>query len=392
MMILDAYWDEILQNLEARGLRRHLRPFTGPQGREILWDGRPVLNMCSNDYLGLAADTRLADAAREAMAEEGWGSGASRLVCGNLAAHRVLEETLADFKKTEAALVFSSGYMANVGILAGLFGRDDIIFSDRLNHASIVDGIQLSRARHHRYPHLDMAALEEGLKSAGSYRRRLIVTDSVFSMDGDMAPLDRIVDLARRYGCGVMVDEAHALGVLGPGGRGAVEHFGLEGQVDIQMGTLSKAAGALGAYVCGGAALKEVLVNRARSLIYTTGMPPAMAAAARRGIELIAGEPQRRVRLLEHAAAFRSVLREMGCDILKSETPIIPVMVRDDAAALEASRRLLEQGILVAAIRPPTVPAGTARLRFTVTAAHTPEDLDRVAEAVRRVGRDLCLW
>lgn len=390
-MILDRYWEKILNDVEAKGCRRVLRPLEGPQGREVLWEGRPVLNMCSNDYLGLAGDARLCAAAREAMDREGWGSGASRLVCGDFSAHRALEKKLAAFKKTEAALIFNSGYAANVGILAGLFGRGDVIFSDRLNHASIIDGIQLSRAEHHRYRHLDMDDLESRLKSVPGGKKRLIVTESVFSMDGDIAPLDHIAALARRYQCGVMVDEAHALGVLGAGGRGAVEHFGLEGQMDIQMGTLSKAVGAAGAYVCGSRALIEALINRARSLIYTTGMPPAQAAAALRGIEAIEAEPARRIRLTEQAAAWRAALRESGWDLLSSATPIIPLMVREEAAALAFSRSLLEQGIFAAAIRPPTVPAGTARLRFTVTAAHTPEDLKRVHAAVDRIGRDLCL-
>ena len=278
------FLDQTLTDLDGSGLKRTMRPLSGAQGREVTVDGRKALNFCSNNYLGLAGDARLGRAAAEAVENEGFGAGASRLVCGNMTAHRRLEEGIARFKGAEGCLVFSTGYMANVGIIAGVFGRDDVIFSDRLNHASIVDGIQLSRAQCRRYAHRDMNALEELLASSGPCRKRGIVTDSVFSMDGDIAPLDKIVALARKYDCLVMVDEAHAFGVMGDGGRGLAEHFGVEAQIDIQMGTLSKAAGSFGAYCCGSKELVAFLVNKARSFVYTTGMPPPVAAASLRAV------------------------------------------------------------------------------------------------------------
>ncbi|MBI5415612.1 MAG: 8-amino-7-oxononanoate synthase, partial [Candidatus Omnitrophica bacterium] len=314
-----------------------------------------------------------------------------RLVCGNLAAIRELEETIARFKGAESCLVFSTGYMANVGIIAGVFGRDDMIFCDRLNHASIIDGIILSQARFKRYPHNDMEALEEMLRSATGFRRRGIITDSVFSMDGDIAPLDRIVALAHKYDCLVMIDEAHALGVLGQNGRGAAEHFGVEDKIDIQMGTLSKAAGSFGAYCCGPKALTDFLVNKARSFIYTTAMPPAVAAAAKKAVEIIRDEPALRQKLWANTDYFRKAVVAMGFNTLSSQTPIIPIVVGEPAVAVEFSRRLWEEGIFVSAIRPPTVPAQTARLRLTVMAAHTREDLDYTLEKLRMVGRHLDL-
>lgn len=385
-----SFLEEDLNDLEQKGLKRRLRLVSGSQGREIILDGKKVLNFCSNNYLGLADDPRLRQAAIRAMEQEGLGSGASRLVCGNMSSHQQLEQELADFKESERCLLFSSGYMANVGILSGLFGRDDIIFSDKLNHASIVDGIVLSRAECRRYPHVDMAALEDGLRGAEAYRRRLIVTDSVFSMDGDCAPLQTIVDLAGRYQAMVMVDEAHAFGVLGASGKGLVEHLGLDGKIDIQMGTFSKAAGGYGAYCCGTRPLIEYLINHARSFIYTTGLPPSLAAAALEAVRIIRDEPERRTRLLENAVYVRNALRAMGFDTLSSETPIIPVVVKDAGLAVDFSRRLWECGIFVPAIRPPTVPVNTSRLRVTVMATHTRGDLDFLLEQFQTAGRSLC--
>ena len=380
-------WDD-----QAQAIRRGLRPQQGPQGRCLTVDGREVLNFCSNDYLGLAADPRLIEAATQAMAEEGFGSGASRLVCGNMPAHQRLESTLARFKGTEACVIFGSGYMANVGIISALFGPKDIVFSDRLNHASIIDGILLSRATLKRYAHRDMTALERLVRAHRQGRRRaVIVTDSVFSMDGDLAPLEELTALARRYDCAVMIDEAHALGVLGRHGRGAAEHFGVEKAIDIHMGTLSKAAGAYGAYCCGSRALIDALVNRARSLIYTTGLPPAVAAAAARAVEIIRDDEALRQRLSRNTALARQRIQAMGFDIGGSETPIIPLLVGDAAKACEFSRRLWEKGVWIKAICAPTVPVGTERLRLTVTAAHRPEDLERLLEVLEETGRSLCL-
>ncbi|MBI5023481.1 MAG: 8-amino-7-oxononanoate synthase [Candidatus Omnitrophica bacterium] len=384
-------WNEELAALEGRGLRRRLRDMTGAQGRKIILDGKEVLNFCSNNYLGLADDPRLREAAVECIQKEGIGSGASRLICGNMAAHRELEAAIARFKGAESCLIFSTGYMANVGIISGVFGRDDMIFCDRLNHASIVDGIILSQAKFKRYPHNDMEALEEMLRTTTGFRRRGIITDSVFSMDGDIAPLDKITELARKYDCLVMIDEAHALGVMGKNGKGLAEHFGVEDRIDIQMGTLSKAAGSFGAYCCGSKELIEFLVNKARSFIYTTALPPAVAASARKAIEIIRDEPALRQKLWANADYFKKAIAASGFNTLFCETPILPIVAGESAVAVEFSKRLLEQGIFVSAIRPPTVPRNTARLRLTVMATHTRGDLDYVLRKLEVTGRDLNL-
>lgn len=364
-------------------MRRRLRTVEGPQSREICLEGRQVINFSSNDYLGLANDSRIKQAAIKAIEEQGFGSGASRLICGTNTEHLVLEQRIADIKHTESALVFSSGYMANTGIIPALCGREDIILCDKLNHASILDGILLSRAELKRYAHNDMQALEKELKAAANYKKRLIVTDTVFSMDGDRADLKAIVELARRYDAWVMTDEAHGFGVLGAHGGGLVEELGLSEQIDIQMGTLSKAAGCMGAYVAGSRQLREYLINHARSFIYTTAMPPSAAAAASKAVEIIQEEPVRRQKVLASAAYIRQELQLMGFDTMNSTTPIIPILMKDASRVMEASARLLEQGILAVAIRPPTVPVNTARLRLTVSAAHTREDIGRLLTAMK---------
>lgn len=387
----ETFLQDTLTELEGKNLKRQLRLVEGSQGRKITIDGRAVLNFCSNNYLGLADDARLKKVAVESIERDGFGSGASQLVCGHMSAHRKLEEQLARFKGTEAALTFSSGYMANVGTLSALFDRDDIIFSDRLNHASIVDGILLSRAEFKRYPHNDMAAIEEMLKGAAGFKKRCIVTDSVFSMDGDLAPLPEICALAKKYQAFVMIDEAHGFGVLGENGKGAAEYFGVSEAIDIQMGTLSKAAGSFGAYVAGSAELISFLVNRARSFIYTTALPPAVAASSVRAIEIIEGEPQLRRQLWDNTMYLLAQLKQMGFDTMTSQTPIIPILIKDSATAVEFSKRLFEVGIFVSAIRPPTVPVNTARLRLTIMATHTREDLDQLISQLKRIGQDLCL-
>ena len=382
---------ETLNELQSKGLKRKLCLVEGSQGRKVTVDGKELLNFCSNNYLGLADDARLKKAAIDAINKEGVGSGASRLVCGNMTAHENLERRLAEFKGTEAALVFSTGYMANAGIISGLFGRGDVIFSDKLNHASIIDGILLSGAEMKRYPHSDMEALEDFLKKTASGGKKLIVTDSVFSMDGDVAPLKEIVGLAQKYEAMVMVDEAHALGVFGKKGKGLVEHLGLEGKIDIQMGTFSKAAGSFGAYVCGERALIEFLINKARSFIYTTGLPPAVCAASLAAVDIIENEPGRRQTLWENAEYLRENLVKTGFNTMNSQSPIIPILVKEPDAALEFSKRLFESGIFAQAIRPPTVPQNTSRLRVTVMATHTREDLDFALEKFRKIGKELNL-
>jgi 8-amino-7-oxononanoate synthase len=379
------YLQKDLQELEDTGMYRSLKTVDSPQGREIIVDNKRVLNFCSNDYLGLANDARIKAAAQEAIEKYGFGSGASRLVCGNMSPHAALEAELALFKNTESALVYSSGYMANTGIIPALIDRHSVVLSDRLNHASIIDGIILSRAKLLRYPHVDMQALEDILKGLPATQRKLIVTDTVFSMDGDRAPLTEIVDLARRYEAMLMVDEAHAFGVLGAHGGGLVEELGLGAKVDIQMGTLSKAAGCFGAYVGGTKILREYLINKSRSFIYTTAIPPALAQAARAALTIIRQEGHLRRQLLANADHLRTGLKGMGFDTMNSTTPIIPVLIKDPRQAKAISKRLLEQGIFAQAIRPPTVPEGTSRLRLTVMATHTQDDLDRLLNTLRTV-------
>lgn len=382
-------FEEEMRQLAEKGLRRTLRKSCGPQGRTIEIDGKRVLNFCSNNYLGLADHPRVIKAAADSLEREGFGSAASRLVCGNMESHRKLEDAMARLKKTEQCLLFSSGYMANVGIISGLFGRDDLILSDKLNHASILDGTLLSRAESKRYAHNDMSSLEELLKDSKEYRRRVIITDTVFSMDGDFAKLNEIVQLADRYSTMVMVDEAHAFGVLGKTGSGLVEHLGLEGKIDIQMGTFSKAAGTFGAYCCGSQAMIDLLINRARSFVYTTGLPPSVAAAALEAVEMISSDNDRRAELFGMARDLRARFQKLGFDTLNSATPIIPIVVKDPALTVEFSRLLLDQGIFVQAIRPPTVPVGLSRLRVTVMATHTKDDLERLIDAFKNIGRTL---
>lgn len=390
-MMLEQFLRDTVADLSQKNLRRQMRAVQGGQGREFIIDGKKVLNFCSNDYLGLADDPRLISAASEAMRQEGFGAGASRLVCGNFTSHARLEEKMARLKSAERCLLFSAGYMANVGTISSLFGKGDMIFADRLSHASIIDGIVLSGAAYKRYHHVDMESLEAMLKIAPPSARKVIVTESVFSMDGDIAPLDRIVELAQEYQCAVMVDDAHGLGVLGKTGKGGIEHFGLDGKIAIQMGTFSKAAGSFGAYVCGSRDLIEVLINKARSFIYTTGLPPAVAAASLRAVEIIEDEPQLRQKLWDNAAVVADGLKAIGFDTGGSRTPIIPVVVKDNERCVLFSRKLLDAGIFVSAIRPPTVPVHTSRLRVTVTAAHTPQDLWYFLEVMRKVGKELCL-
>ncbi len=388
-MYFQEWLKKELFSLEEKGLKRSLREIEGPQGARVVIDGREIINLCSNDYLGLASDPRLVDAACKCMQDKGFGSGASRLVCGNMDVLCRLEHDIAVFKGCESSIVFSCGYMANVGIISSLFNREDIIFSDRLNHASIIDGIILSRVRFRRYPHNDMSALAEMLASSSSAGKKCIITDSVFSMDGDIARLDDIIELAQRYDCIVMIDEAHAFGVMGEKGRGLAEYFNVEEEVDIQMGTLSKAAGSFGAYCCGSQELISFLVNRARSFIYTTALPAAVATASRKAVEIISKDKERRNILWNNTRYMREGLLEMGLDIMNSSTPIIPILVKDSALAVEFSHRLFDKGVLIIAIRPPTVPLNTARLRLTVTAAHTEDDLGYALNMIKKVALEL---
>jgi 8-amino-7-oxononanoate synthase len=381
--------EETLEELRDRGLYRRLRLVSGPQGPRVLLDGDPVLLLCSNNYLGLADHPRVREAAADAAMRWGVGAGASRLVSGNMTVHRRLEEQLAEFKGSSACVLFGSGYLANAGVIGSLAGAGDVVFSDQLNHASIVDGCRLARAGTFVYDHCDTEHLEWGLRQADG-RGALIVTDGVFSMDGDIAPLEEIVELAQRYDARVMVDEAHSTGTRGPGGRGAVADAGLSDEVDVVVGTLGKALGSYGAYACCDKPMAKWLVNSARTLIFSTALPPPAVAGAMAALELLREQPGRVDKLARNAAAMRDALASEGLDAGLSETQILPVVVGDPAAAMDACERALSQGVFCQAIRPPTVPDGSSRLRIAVMASHTRSELrwaaGVLARAVRAVG------
>jgi 8-amino-7-oxononanoate synthase len=389
MRFLERQIQSELDQLKRQALYRQLRVIDSEHGARVSYRGRSMLMLSSNNYLGLASHPALKRAAIEATQRFGTGTGASRLIAGNLEALGDLEARLAEFKGTQAALVFGSGYLANLGTLPALAGPDDVIFSDELNHASLIDGCRLSRAQVMVYRHCDVDHLNEMLAHAAAARRRLIVTDSVFSMDGDLAPLADIVELARRYEAAVMIDEAHAVGVMGPNGAGLASALNLEREVDVQMGTLSKALGSYGAYVAGCATLVDFLINRARSFVFTTGLPPASAAAARAAIDLIAIDPGRIKRLWDNGRYLSQALLDAGFRLGRTATPILPVMVGEAQPAMDLAEALLARDIFVTAIRPPTVPAGTARLRVTPTADHSRADLDEALAAFVAAGREV---
>ena len=379
-----------LEELRERGLYRRLRLIEGPQGPRVLLGGREVLLLCSNDYLGLAADGRVREAAAEAALRWGAGAGASRLISGNMQPHRELETRLAAFKGYERALLFGSGYLANMGTIAALAGPGEVVFSDQLNHASIIDGCRLARAETVVYRHRDVEHLESLLReSAGT--PALIVTDGVFSMDGDVAPLPELLELAHRYGARLMVDEAHATGTIGPGGRGAVAAAGLAGEVDVVVGTLGKALGSYGAYVCAGAETVDYLVNRARPFIFSTAPPPPAVGAARTALGVLEAEPERVERLAANARALREALGAEGLIAGASTTQIVPIMVGEAEPTMDLCERALERGVFAQGIRPPTVPEGSSRLRFTVMATHEPEELRQAAHEVGEAAREIGL-
>ncbi|WP_313951459.1 8-amino-7-oxononanoate synthase [Accumulibacter sp.] len=383
-MIVDQLQSE-LEALQGDGLRRHRRTLELPCGPQARVDGHPLLSFCSNDYLGLANDPALIDAACAGARAWGVGSGASHLVSGHLVPHAVLEQKLADFTGFARALLFSTGYMANLGIVPALVGRTDAVFADRLNHASLIDAVQLSRADSQRYPHGDLAALER-LLAASSARRKLILTDAVFSMDGDLAPLPGLLELAERFDAWLVVDDAHGFGVLGAQGRGSVAHFQLPASRRlVYMGTLGKAAGGAGAFVAGDATLVEWLQQRARTCIFTTAGSPAIACALATSLELIADGDARRNRLWQLSAQLRDGLADTRWQLLPSPTAIQPVIIGDNHEALRVATELYQRGLWVPAIRPPTVPRGTARLRVSLTAAHTPEQVARLIDALREL-------
>lgn len=373
-----------LQARKTDNLYRSRQVLDGPQGACVAIDGHEFLSFCSNDYLGLANHPEVVAAFHKGLDQYGAGSGAAHLVCGHSRPHHELEEALADFTGRPRALLFSTGYMANLGVLSALTGRGDTIFEDRSNHASLLDGARLSDARLLRYRHADADDLESKLSGKQS-GEQLIATDGVFSMDGDIAPLGQLAGVAKQYHAWFMVDDAHGLGVLGPGGRGSVAAAGLDvEQVPILMGTLGKAFGTFGAFVAGSEELIETLVQQARTYIYTTALPPAVATATLAALKLVSEEHWRRERLAELVKRFRNGAQQLGFELSESSTPIQPLIIGDAAAAMRASDALREQGILITAIRPPTVPEGSARLRITFSANHQDEHVDRLLDAMEK--------
>jgi 8-amino-7-oxononanoate synthase len=383
LLIFQRLADQLAE-IERRGLMRRRIAREGPQGPRIVVDGREYLAFCSNDYLGLANHPRIVEAAIDAALRHGVGEGASHLLSGHSVVHERLEAKLAEFVEMPRALLFSSGYQANVGAITALAGPEDAIFSDALNHASLIDGVRLSRARVVRYPHVDLKFLEKTLADSRA-RARLVVTDGVFSMDGDIAPLPAMLELCERHGAWLLVDDAHGFGVIGPEGRGSPAHFGLRSPRIAYVGTLGKAAGVAGAFVAGATEVVETVLQRARTYIYTTAGPALLAAAVEASLQLIREEEWRRERLHRRIGALKQALH--GTDVLlaSSDTPIQPLIIGGNAEAVSASAALRERAILVPAIRPPTVPEGTARLRISLSAAHSEDDVARLAAALREV-------
>jgi glycine C-acetyltransferase len=386
-----AYLDDDLNQLRRDGLFRPLRVLDGEQAAHTSIDHRQVVNLSSNNYLGLTTHPLLRARALEALKAFGVGTGSVRTIAGTMAIHMELERRLAAFKKTAAAVVFQSGFTANAGTVSSLLGRDDVIVSDELNHASIIDGARLSRATIKVFPHRDIDAARRIVEGLPRHQRTLIITDGVFSMDGDLGALPELCDLADEYGCIMMVDDAHASGVFGRQGRGTVDHFDLHGRVDVQVGTLSKALGALGGYVAGSTSLIEFLYRRARPFLFSTSHPPSVAAACLAAIDVLEQEPQWMERLWSNTRFFKMGLQELGFNTGVSESPITPVIVGDGARAMMLSDRLFEAGVFAQGIGFPTVPQGKARVRTIVTATHTEDELQFALDAFRNVGAELGL-
>lgn len=380
-----------LDSLKADGLYRWLRRVDSPQGSRIRVDGREAIHLAGNDYLGLACHPLLTQAACQAALQYGCAAASARLISGNYDLYPQLEEQLARFKQTEAALLFSTGYQANLGVISALMGSQDVVFSDALNHASIVDGCRLSRAQVRIFPHNDLITLERLLKQEISTGRRLIVVDGLYSMDGDVAPLREIVGLAERYDCMTLVDDSHGTGVLGETGRGAAEAMGVLGRIDIETGSLAKALGGFGAYVVGSRTVVEYLINRARPFIFTCALPPAVPATVLKALTIVDQEPQRRQRLWDNTRYMRAGLREVGFEVSPSGTQIIPLMVGEPERTMRFCQELLDRGVFAQGIRYPSVPRGTERIRLTVTAAHSKADLDAALAALAEAGRTLQL-
>jgi glycine C-acetyltransferase len=387
-----AYLHDALEELKAKGLHFHLRVLQGEQLPVANFDGKDVINLSSNNYLGLTTNKSLRRAALAAIREWGVGTGAVRTIAGTMRPHMELEQQIAKFKGTESCVVFQSGFTANAGTVAAILGKDDLIISDELNHASIIDGCRLSRATIKVYKHADAADCQRICEESATWPgKKLLITDGVFSMDGDIAPLPQLCDLAEKFNCIMMVDDAHASGVLGRGGRGTVDHFGCHGRVDIQVGTLSKAIGAMGGYVCGSAELIDFLYHRARPFLFSTGHPPSVVATCQAAFTLLDSPGGERLikKLWSNTKFFQRRLRKLGFSTGKSRTPITPIHVGDASKAHEFSRSLYEAGVFISAVGYPTVPEGKARLRAIVTATHKRADLERACEILSEVGRGL---
>lgn len=383
------FLDDELEQLRQQGLFRPLRVLGAAQDTETVVDGKKVLNLSSNNYLGLTTHPKLKAAMVEATQKWGAGSGAVRTIAGTMSVHEELEQRLAAFKHTPASLVLQSGFTANLGVLQSMVREGDVIISDELNHASIIDGIRLSKAERSIFKHRDLDDLERHLEKHRDKRVKLVVSDGVFSMDGDIAPLKGIVERAEAFGALVMVDDAHASGVLGKNGRGTVNHFGLDGRVDLQIGTLSKAIGVLGGYVAGARAVRDFLIHRARPFLFSTSHPPGVAAACIAAIDVLLTEPERIDRLWKNTTRFKDGLRRLGFETGASETPITPVIVGKGSVAMELSDRLFQMGVFAQGIGYPTVPEGRARIRTIVTSAHSEAQLDTALEAFEKGGKAL---
>ena len=374
---------EELGELQRQGLLRHLQVRESPPVSGMVQiDGQSLINFGSNDYLGLAADVRLVDAVKQFSGQLGWGAGASAVVNGRGALHCRLENELAQFSQSESALLFPTGFAANVGVITSLVRQGDQVFSDQLNHASIIDGCRLSGAAINIYRHSDIDHLAELLATSSASGRRLIVTDSIFSMDGDLAPLEEIARLAEQYGAMFVVDEAHATGVLGDKGRGACEQLNVESAVDVRVGTLSKALGSMGGYVSGSHDLIQWIYNRARSYMFSTAQPEAISAASLAALKVVQSEPQRREKLLKMSDQLRRRIKEIGFNVANSSTQIIPILIGDNQAVVKLSQKLRSEGLFIPAIRPPAVLDGKARLRISLTSQHQSDQLDRLCECL----------
>ncbi|MDR4497415.1 MAG: 8-amino-7-oxononanoate synthase [Candidatus Scalindua sp.] len=374
-----------LEKIKKSALYREYKSIEGAQGPYIQIENQTYLSFCSNNYLGLANHPFIINAVIKAVNQYGWGAGASRLVSGNMVLHEKLEYEISRLKNRNSTIIFPTGYMANVGTICALAGKEDLIICDKLNHASIIDGCRLSGATFRVYPHCDLIKLEKILKNSTHFRRKLIVTDTVFSMDGDLAPLPDIVTIARNHHAMIMVDEAHGTGVFGKNGTGVVEHFGLHSEINIVIGTLSKAIGSLGGFVSGDTDLINYLRNRARTFIYTTALPPAVCAASIAGIELLRKDHTLRESLWRNTHYLKDRLKAFDLKIIPSESPIIPIIIGNARKALEVSEFLFKRGILIPAIRPPTVPDESSRLRITIMATHTEDELEKLLDILKDI-------